>query len=48
MTSPLRMFPRGDRGPKAEDLLDDPATRSVRTAAACARRAPCCRRIAAT
>ncbi len=34
MTSPLRMFPRGDRTPKAEDLLDDPATRRVRTAAA--------------
>jgi ABC-type multidrug transport system fused ATPase/permease subunit len=25
MTAPLRMFPRGDRAPKAEDLLDDPA-----------------------
>ncbi len=25
MTSPMRMFPRGDRAPKPEDLLDDPA-----------------------
>ncbi|HWP72429.1 MAG TPA: ABC transporter ATP-binding protein, partial [Gemmatimonadaceae bacterium] len=24
MTSPLRMFPRGDRPPQAEDMLDDP------------------------
>ena len=34
MTAPMRMFPRGDRGPKAEDLLDDPATRHVRSAVA--------------
>jgi ABC-type multidrug transport system fused ATPase/permease subunit len=25
MTAPLRMFPRGDRAPKPEDMLDDPA-----------------------
>jgi ABC-type multidrug transport system fused ATPase/permease subunit len=38
MTSPMRMFPRGDRPPYAEDLLDDPSGRgtakSGRTASA--------------
>lgn len=34
MTAPLRMFPRGDRPPRPEDLLDDPdgAARSSRNA----------------
>jgi subfamily B ATP-binding cassette protein MsbA len=34
MTAPMRMFPRGDRLPKPEDGLDDPAAASARSARA--------------
>jgi len=34
MTTPMRMFPRGDRLPKAEDMLDSPVDASVRSARA--------------
>src|SRR3954453_19982951 len=34
MTAPMRMFPRGDRLPKAEDMLEAPVDASVRTARA--------------
>ena len=29
MTSPLRMFPRGDRAPRAEEMMDDPEQLAV-------------------